>query len=103
MPQPTSRTRLSSVSATRLACSRVVAKPPEWRCSTVARISGVSFCGSCPSSVSAAFDVLRDGVVVGRVTQKTVDLDEHAALTLIPRIQSTGQRPDARALRDLLW
>ena len=27
----------------------------------------------------------------------------HAALTLIPRIQSTGQRPDARALRDLLW
>ena len=45
MPQPTSRTRLSSVSAIRLACSRVVAKPPEWRCSTVARISGVSFCG----------------------------------------------------------
>jgi hypothetical protein len=24
------------------------------------------------------FDVLRDGVVVGRITQKTVDLDEHA-------------------------
>ena len=28
------------------------------------------------------FDVLRDGVVVGRITQKTADLDEHASSRL---------------------
>jgi len=46
-------------SFTRCPCCRTsgtdrVAANPEWRCSTVARISGVRICGSYPSSASAA-------------------------------------------------
>ena len=39
--------------------------------------------------VAALLDVLRDGVVVGRITQKTVDLDEHAPSRLSSRTIKT--------------
>ena len=38
---------------------------------------------------AALLDVLRDGVVVGRITQKTVDLDEHAPSRLSSRTIKT--------------
>jgi hypothetical protein len=37
------------------------------------------------------FDVLRNGVVVGRITQKTVDLDEHAPSRLSQRYSRPGK------------
>ena len=39
--------------------------------------------------VAALLDVLRYGVVVGRITQKTVDLDEHAPSRLSSRTIKT--------------
>jgi hypothetical protein len=39
--------------------------------------------------VAALLDVLRDGVVIGRITQKTVDLDEHAPSRLSSRTIKT--------------
>jgi hypothetical protein len=39
--------------------------------------------------VAALLDVLRDGVVVGRITEKTVDLDEHAPSRLSSRTIKT--------------
>ena len=56
--------------------------------------AGVGFLsGASPDAVgflvAALLDVLRDGVVVGRITQKTVDLDEHAPLRLSSRTIKT--------------